>query len=829
MSKKIVIVGGVAGGATAIARLRRLDEEAEILLLEKGEFVSFANCGLPYYLGGVIKSRDALFVSDIRSIESKYGVKIRNFSEVIAVEPQEKCVRIRNVQSGEEYTESYDSLLLSTGSFPFVPPMEGSDAPNVFTLWNIPDTDRIERFVREQKPHKAVVAGGGFIGLEMAENLSERGLQVTLVEFAPQIMPPLDPDMSKIAEDHLREKGVNLLLSTAISAIEDNGQTVVLSNGEKLHTDMVLLSIGVRPNTGFLAGSGIELNARGGVIVDEQLRTNIEDIYAVGDMIEVVHGVSGEKSMIPLAGPANKQGRAVAANILGRKPELYRGTIGTSVAKVFDLTVATTGENEKMLSTRGLKLWQDYGVALVHPMSHAGYYPGALPMTIKLLFEMKGGRILGGQIVGFEGVDKRIDTIATSIHFKGSVYDLTELELAYAPPFSSAKDPVNMAGYVATNILEGLTEPITYDEWLAVRDQVVTIDVREHIEVANGGVEGAVNIPLSQLRARLGELDPKKDYVVSCAVGLRGYISERILKQKGFKVRNLTGGYRTFIARSGSAASMAPSLQLEQDKLADESADHIEGIDQTTDGKAVKAVLELDVCGLSCPGPIVSVSKKMAGLQPGERLAVKATDPGFARDIVSWCENTGNLCVERSSDKGVYMAVLEKQEAEAVEAVKCAVPKEKTMIVFDGDLDKAIAAFIIATGSAAMGNQVNMFFTFWGLNILRRPQKQAVKKDFISKMFGAMMPRGSRRLKLSKMNFGGMGSKMMKAVMKKKGIASLEELMREAQAAGVKLIACQMSMDVMGITEAELIDGVTLGGVATMLNDNDRSNMNLFI
>ncbi|MDO5100062.1 MAG: FAD-dependent oxidoreductase [Eubacteriales bacterium] len=828
MSKKIVIVGGVAGGATAIARLRRLDEEAEILLLEKGEFVSFANCGLPYYLGGVIKSRDALFVSDIRSIESKYGVKIRNFSEVIAVEPQEKRVRVRDVRTGEEYTESYDSLLLSTGSFPFVPPMEGSDAANVFTLWNIPDTDRIESFVREQKPKRAVVAGGGFIGLEMAENLSERGLQVTLVEFAPQIMPPLDPDMSKLAEDHLREKGVKLLLSTAISAIENNGRTVVLSSGEKLDTDMTLLSIGVRPNTGFLAGSGIELNARGGVIVDEQLRTNIEDIYAVGDMIEVVHGVSGEKSMIPLAGPANKQGRAVAANILGRKPELYRGTIGTSVAKIFDLTVATTGENEKMLAARGLKLWQDYGIALVHPMSHAGYYPGALPMTLKLLFEMKGGRILGGQIVGFEGVDKRIDSIATSIHFKGSVYDLTELELAYAPPFSSAKDPVNMAGYVATNILEGLTEPITYDEWLQVRDQVVTIDVRESIEVANGGVEGAINIPLSQLRSRIKELDPQRSYVVSCAVGLRGYISERILKQKGFKVRNLTGGYRTISARS-EASQATGSLQLEQEKLADDSADHIAKAAEPTGVKAVKEVLQLDVCGLSCPGPIVSVSKKMATLQPGERLAVKATDPGFARDIVSWCENTGNLCVERSSDKGVYLAVLEKQEPVAEEAVKCAAAKEKTMIVFDGDLDKAIAAFIIATGSAAMGNQVNMFFTFWGLNILRRPEKQPVKKDFISKMFAAMMPRGSRRLKLSKMNFGGMGSKMMKSVMKKKGISSLEELMAEAQAAGVKLIACQMSMDVMGITEAELIDGVTLGGVATMLNDNDRSNMNLFI
>ncbi|MDY5742328.1 MAG: FAD-dependent oxidoreductase, partial [Lachnospiraceae bacterium] len=417
MSRKIVIVGGVAGGATAIARLRRLDETAEILLLEKGEFVSFANCGLPYYLGQVIKSRDALFVSDISSIESKYAVKIRNFSEVTAIDSENKVLRVKNVQTGEEYSESYDSLLLSTGSTPFVPPMEGTDAESVFTLWNISDTDRIEAYIRNKRPKRAVVAGGGFIGLEMAENLTERGLQVTLVEFAAQIMPPLDPDMSKQVEDHLQEKGVTLLLSTGISGIKDDGRTVVLSSGENLPADMTLLSIGVRPNTGFLTGSGIELNARGGVLVDERLQTGVPDIYAVGDMIEVTHKVSGRRTMIPLAGPANKQGRAVAANILGAAAETYKGSIGTSVAKVFDLAVAVTGENEKQLVARGLKLWRDYGLALIHPMSHAGYYPGALPMTIKLLFEMNGGRILGAQIIGFDGVDKRIDTIAASIHF----------------------------------------------------------------------------------------------------------------------------------------------------------------------------------------------------------------------------------------------------------------------------------------------------------------------------------------------------------------------------------------------------------------------------
>lgn len=812
MSKKIIIVGGVAGGATALARLRRLDESAEIVLFEKGEFVSFANCGLPYYLGGVIKNRESIFVTNIDSIKGKYNVDIRNFSEVTQIDREQKKVKVKNVKTGEEYFESYDKLLLSTGSYPFVPPMEGVEAENVFTLWNVADVDKIYNYINKYQPKSAVIAGGGFIGIEVAENLLEKGISVTLVEFSAQILPPLDKDMAKIAENHIQDKGIKLLLNTGVKSIQKNGKQVELSNGDIIDTDMTLLSIGVRPNTVLAKDAGLELNQRGGVIVDKFMQSSDEDIYAIGDMIEVTNKVNDLKTMIPLAGPANKQGRAVAANILGLQNETYEGSIGTGIAKVCDLTIASTGENEKSLISRGLKLWEDYGISIVHPMSHAGYYPGAKPMTIKLIYSNKDARVLGAQIVGYEGVDKRIDTIATTIHFKGSIYDLTKLELAYAPPYSSAKDPVNMAAYAASNSYEGLSDPISYEDFLASKDKFTLLDVREDMETAAGSIDNSLKIPLTKLRHRLSELDKTKTYVTFCAIGLRGYIAERILKQEGYKVRNLLGGYKTYSDINYVPGNKKALIQAEQDKVPQESS----------------SALELDVCGLSCPGPIVSVAKEMDNLKEGQTLLVTATDPGFCNDIESWCINTGNTLVSKSDKKGIYKVVLKKGSSEDLPKPSCK-QKEKTMIVFDGDLDKALAAFIIATGSAAMGNKVNMFFTFWGLNILRKSNPPIVKKDIMSKLFAIMMPKGSKKLTLSKMNFGGMGTKMMKDIMKKKGISSLEELIAQAQKAGVKMTACQMSMDVMGLKKEELIDGIEIGGVATMLNDNDNSNMNLFI
>ncbi len=837
---RVVVVGGVAGGATAIARLRRLDENAEIILLERGDYVSFANCGLPYYVGGTIARRDALFVSTKEDIEAKYGVDIRTKNEVVKIKPEDKEVIVKDLNKDEEYSLSYDKLLLSTGSKPFVPPVPGTDLPGVFTLWTIPDVDAITDYIKTERPKKAVVVGGGFIGLEMAENLVDRGIEVTLVEMAPQVMPPLDEDMAKVVANHLVAKGVKLMLSTGFAGVKDGGKTVMTSDGAEIATDMVLMSIGVRPNSELAKEAGLDLNERGGIKVNDLLQSSNPDIYAVGDVIGVTDYVLGGETMIPLAGPANKQGRLVAGNLLGKTKEAYEGTMGSSVAKIFDLTVAGVGANEKTLMRQGMALNKDYYVTIIHPMSHAGYYPGATPMSLKLIYGVDG-KVLGAQIVGYEGVDKRIDTIATTIHFKGSVNDLAELELAYAPPYSNAKDPVNFAGFTAQNVLEGLSEPITYSEYKAHEENYILLDVREDMEVLAHSVEGAVHIPLTQLRDRLDELDKDGNYLAFCAVGLRGYVAERILKQNQFKAANLVGGLRTMLDLEQDLTSSAsgPSIRMDQDKIVgqEDEGEDPDPEQQTSAQQPVNKVEILDVCGLSCPGPIVQVAKSIQDINDGDILEITATDPGFVRDIDNWAQNTGNTLIDKGEGKGKFWAMVQKgtpSTAQSTDAPRQPSPqaprqKEKTMIVFDGDLDKAIASFIIANGAAAMGNKVHMFFTFWGLSILRKKDAPKVKKDTMGKMFGRMLPKGSKKLGLSKMNFMGAGSKMIRGVMKKKGIYSLEELIQEAQSMGVELTACQMTMDIMGLTKDELIDGVKIGGVATMLNDSDNSNMNLFI
>ncbi|MDO5026971.1 MAG: FAD-dependent oxidoreductase [Tissierellia bacterium] len=827
---KIIVVGGVAGGATAIARLRRLDEKAEIILLEKGEYVSFANCGLPYYIGGSIEQRDALFVSTPESIQDKYGVEIRTENEVLQIKPEEKLLKILDHKTGKEYEESYDKLLLSTGSRPFIPPVDGIDEDNVFSLWTIPDVDAIYEYIDKKDPKKAVVVGGGFIGLEMAENLVDRGIEVSLVEMADQVMPPLDKDMAKLVENHMISKGVKLYLGQGFAGTENSGKTVLFNSGQKIETDMVLMSIGVRPNNDLAKDAGLELNPRGGIKVNEFQETSDPNIYAVGDVVGVQDYILGGETMIPLAGPANKQGRSVAANMLGKKPEKYLGTMGTSVAKIFDLTVAAVGANEKALERAGKKYKKDYFVAMIHPMSHAGYYPGALPMTLKLIFSADR-KILGAQIVGYDGVDKRIDTIATSIHFKGSVDDLTQLELAYAPPYSSAKDPVNFAGYVAVNTLDGLTDGVLYRELKADQAKYQLLDIREDAEVISGLLPNAIHIPLTQLRQRLGELSKDSHYLVYCAVGLRGYVAERVLRQNGFKVSNLIGGYRTYMDMEADV-DYVPLMTTEQDKFQKEESEVEEA----------NKVEILNVCGMSCPGPIVQVASAMADLNEGDILEVTATDPGFTRDIASWCTNTGNTLLHKGEEKGKFSARIMKGKdkgqvkspskalvTEKEVSNQAPTKKEKTMVIFDGDLDRAIASFIIANGAAAMGNKVHMFFTFWGLSVIRKEKSPSTEKDFMSKMFARMLPKGSKKLGLSKMNFLGAGSRMIRSVMKKKGVTSLEELIKQAQEMGVEMTACQMSMDIMGITKEELIDGVEVGGVASMLNDSDNSNMNLFI
>ncbi len=821
---KIIIVGGVAGGATAAARMRRLSEEAEILVLERGRHVSFANCGLPYYIGGVIARREALFVSTLETIKAKYGLDIRTRSEVTKIDREKKKVQVKDLETGKVYEESYDKLILSTGSSPFVPPVRGVDASNTFTLWTLADTDRIWSFIEKERPPKAVVIGAGFIGVELAENLVERGIDCTLVELTDQIMPPFDPDMSIILEDHMREKGVRLMLGRGLESLAKDGKEVRLSDGTVIFSDMNLLCMGVRPNSELAGEAGLELGPRGHVTVDRGLRTSDPDIYAVGDVIEVDEPLLGGRTAIPLAGPANRQGRFVCANILSDETvEVYRGSIGTSVAKVFDLTAASTGMNEKQLKRAGLVYGQDYFYSLIHPMHHVSYYPGALPMTLKLLFA-KDGRVLGAQIVGYEGVDKRIDVIATAIHFRGTVRDLAELELAYAPPYGAAKDPVNFAGFVAENILEGLTDPVTAAQYLENPHNYVLLDIREEAETMASPVKGAAAIPLSQLRQRLDELDRDKRYLVFCAVGLRGYVAERILKQRGYSAYNLLGGLRTLEILSGPE-------QEEKDK---EERTRVMDTAHEELTAEPEIIHDLDVCGLSCPGPIVEVGKYIKDLEEGEVVNVRATDPGFSRDVASWCENTGNTLLEISSGGGYYSASIRKGTGKKQSAalVTSGDPKsqDKTIIVFSGSFDKVMAAFIIALGAVAMGDKVHMFFTFWGLSTLRKDLRVPIKKAFMDKMFTGMIPRGPRGMGLSQMNMLGVAPKMMRKVMKDKGITSLEDLVREAASnPAIEMTACQMTMDVMGLKEEELIEGVKIGGVASMLNDADKSQFTLFI
>lgn len=547
MAKKILIVGGVAGGATAVARMRRLDENAEIILFERGPYVSFANCGLPYYIGGVITQRQQLFVSDKQKIEARFNVDVRLNNEVLSINKQAKTVEVKKLLTGETYTENYDTLLLATGSSPLIPKPEWQKPNNVFTLWNIEDTDLLYSFIQNNNPQNAIVVGGGFIGIEVAENLIFKGINVTLLEMAPQVMAPFDPDMSILLENELRSKGVDLRLNTVLEDISEDGRTVSLQDGTTIETDLIVLSIGVRPNNELAKEADLELNQRGGIVVDKFLRTSDPDIYAVGDVIEVEDFVSGKPTMVPLAGPANKQGRLVADNILRQEQKPYRGTQGTCVVKIFDLTAASTGMNEKILNANGYEFLKDYLVALLYPMDHSSYYPGAMPLSLKVIFRVSDGKVIGAQAVGFSGVDKRIDVIATAMNFHATVYDLQDLELAYAPPFSSAKDPVNMAGYIAANMLEGLTEGVRISELENLPDSKRILSIQEDAEFLIGTIPGAIHIPLSQLRDRWQELDPNIEYLIYCRTGSRSYFAERILKQKNLKVKNILGGYMSYI------------------------------------------------------------------------------------------------------------------------------------------------------------------------------------------------------------------------------------------------------------------------------------------
>ena len=642
--KKVLIVGGVAGGASTATRLRRLDENLEIVIFEKGEYVSFANCGLPYYIGDIIQNRESLLVQTPESLKARFNLDVRVNSEVVGVNGKDKKVKVKT-KNGEEYEENFDFLVLAPGAKSILPVVKGIENKKIFTLRNINDMDKIKAEIKNNGVKKTVVVGGGYVGIETAENLKHLGIDVTLIEAAPHILAPFDSEISNILEYELVNNGINLMISEKVVEFQEDANKIIikLESGKSVTTDMVILSIGVSPDTKFLQGSGINLGERGHILVNENLETNIDGVYALGDSILVKNYITNQNVGIPLAGPANRQGRIVAGNIVGRN-EKYKGSLGTAIIKIFELTGASTGLNERSLKQLNITYEKIY----LHPNNHAAYYPGASPISIKALYNKENKQILGAQAVGISGVDKFIDVMATSIKFKATIDDLAELELAYAPPFLSAKSPANMVGFIGQNIEDDLLEQVFMED-LKKYDEKKTIilDIREELELIGGKFDNSINIPLSELRKRYTELPKDKEIWTYCAVGLRGYIATRFLSQKGYRVKNLAGGIK-------SEEKVIVNTQKES-SLTKEGNSNIE-----------KEEDYLDLSGLSCPGPLVKIKEKIDKLGEDEKLKVKVSDPGFYNDIQAWSKVTKNSLLSLDKKDGLTYATLQKGQTSKV-------------------------------------------------------------------------------------------------------------------------------------------------------------------
>jgi NADPH-dependent 2,4-dienoyl-CoA reductase/sulfur reductase-like enzyme/peroxiredoxin family protein/rhodanese-related sulfurtransferase/TusA-related sulfurtransferase len=813
---KILIIGGVAGGATAATRLRRLSEDDEIIVIERGGFVSFANCGLPYYLGGVIKDRERLLQETPESLKAKYNLDVRIHQEAVSVDPVKKSVHLRDLAGNKEYDETFDKLILSTGTTPRKISFAGLDeADNVYYLRNMEDADSIFAAL-SKSPKTALVVGGGFIGVETAENLKERGLAVTLVEGRDQILPPFDPEMAVFLSNELSQNGIRVKLGLTLKGFEDKGHKVILANGESVAADIVILSLGVAPENALAKSAGLELTKDGYVLTDERMETidavthqPNPNILAVGDAVAVKDPLDGTLTHIALAGPANRQARLAADTIHGL-PYTYKGAIGTSVLKVFSLTGASTGYSEALCERKGLA----HQSVMIERNQHAGYYPGASLVTLKVVFDPVSGKIYGAQAVGLEGVEKRIDVIATAIRGGLSVMDLTDLELSYAPPYGMAKDIVNIAGYVASNLKEGQFRQIPLSQLDTEKKDAILIDARTPLEYSLEHFEGAVNIPFSTLRQNLDKLpkDKAAKIIVYCNVGLTAYQWIRVAVNLGYtNLYNVEGGMRLY--KTIHQTPKAPEAKAET---------------AAVPAKEASKMIEIDATGLQCPGPIMEASKASEKLAPGERMRITASDCGFTSDIGLWAKTTGNSVISNETKDGKIVAVIEKGPG-VVQNTNPTGNGGTTIVLFSGDMDKALAAMIIAQGTRAMGKPATVFCTFWGLNLLRKPKAPHVKKSFIERMFGWMMPKGAKKFKLSKMNMMGMGSKMMRGVMKKKDVPVLEEQLANAKKAGVQFLACTMSMDIMGIKKEELIDGIDYVGVATYLAACQEASTTLFI
>ncbi len=790
---KVIIIGGGAAGASCAARLRRLDESAQILILEKTNEISIANCGLPYYVSGVISDRDNILVSNPEKFKTWFNIDVRLNSEVVKIDRKNKTVQLNNGES-----LSYDKLVLAQGASPIIPQFEGMENSKVFGVRTLHDADNIKAYIKNNNSQKAVVVGGGFIGIEMAENLCEMGIKTTLVELGAQILAPVDKEVALFAQNAMMEKGVELILSDGVSRFAKD--KIILNSGKEIEFDIVIMAIGVKPEITLAQDAGLEVGR--GIIVNDFMQTLDDDIYAAGDSVEVKDFVTDTNTLIPLAGPANRQGRIIADNICNIASS-YKKSQGTSVIKIFDLTVASVGNNEKQLKQKNIQYWKTYTFG----RSHAGYYPYASLILFKLLFNNEG-KILGAQAVGEDGVEKRIDVISSIMRMNGSVQDMLDSELSYAPPYSSAKDPVNILGMNADNILRGFIKPAYFEDL----EDAYLIDVRPEISFKLNTIPGAVNIPISEIRQRVDEIPTDKKVVLFCNTGYTSYCASRILIQKGFNnVYSFMGGLEFY-----KELTKIPESQ----KFEKAAAGGNFNMEQSN-------ITKINASGLQCPGPIMKVSNVLSEAKDGDMFEVLSTDKGFKSDIAAWCESTGNSLVDiKIEGKNIYATI---QKGYALPILASSGERSgQTIVVFSNDLDKVLASFIIANGAKASGKDVTMFFTFLGLNVLRKSNVN-VKKGLIDTMFGLMMPKGPDKLTLSKMNMGGLGSLMMKWVMKNKNISTLSELIHQAQESGVKFIACNMSMDVMGIKEDELIDGVEIGGVAKYITESNNANSNLFI
>lgn len=809
---RLVIVGGVAGGASAAARARRLDENAEITIIERGPDVSFANCGLPYHVGGEIADRSKLSVQTPESLRSLLNINVMARTEVVAIDREAKSVNIRDVGSGAESTLAYDKLILSPGASPLTPPLKGIDLPGIYTLRNLQDMDRIKTAAEGKK--KALVIGAGFIGLEMAEQLTNIGMSVQLVELVEQVLPQMDPEMVKLVEQELADNKVELILGDGISGFESSDSSTLnakLNSGKTLEADLVILSIGVRPENGLAKAAGLELGDRGHIKANKTMQTSDPDIYAVGDVCETSDPILGGPAAIPLGGPANRQGRVAADHAIDSSTKsAYPGSIGTAIVRVFDVAAGVVGHTEKRLTQMGV----EFEKTIITDYNHASYFPGATHLSLKLIWEKSTGRILGGQVNGIEGVDKRLDVLATAIKGNLTVDDLEHLELAYAPPFGSAKDPINTAGFSANNIRNGNVTP-TFT--LPDSDKEQLLDVRPPEMVQLKPIPGAINIPFPQLRSRIGELDKTKPITTICALGKTSYFAARVLKQNGFNAKSHVGGWTI------AASSQKPMPQNTDTKSSETPACCLPNKSE---------IIHLDTTGLACPGPILKVKDAAQKLQAGQILEIAASDAGFKNDLPAFCKANGYECISVGKSKGIVTGQIRLATTAPLELANTAnAPRNgSTIVVFSGELDKAMAAFIVANGAVAMGGKATLFFTFWGLNALRKDAAQNIpEKTLMDKMFGWMLPRGANKLPLSQMHMGGLGTWMMKDRMKAKDLPNLPGLMQTAKENNVRLVACTMSMDAMGIREEELIDGIELGGVAEYLGAASETSANLFI